>query len=269
VGCGRYGCGAGVLHNERTSHNFAMDLDSQRVWDYAGDNYVHRLIQNKVDGKLVELPHPGGRAGAEPGGEGWRRGGGGSSSAPQAELEMKQRRLEDEHEAVVHEYSLLLTGQLEVQRQHFEEQLEMAQRAQAAQLAERDAAVAEERAELARRREEVTREAKAMARRAAAAEAVLAAARSDLEFNRELNAQLRANQVEWAARLAAAAAREATLEGQKEELEEQLRDMSFHLEAQLKIMGGGDGAHEMTGGNVMPGEMPQGRKQGKRRVGRG
>jgi len=29
-------------------------------------------------------------------------------------LEMKQRRLEDEHEAVLHEYSLLLTGQLEV-----------------------------------------------------------------------------------------------------------------------------------------------------------
>jgi hypothetical protein len=38
---------------------------------------------------------------------------------------MKPRRLEDEHEAVVHEYSLLLTGQLEVQQQHFEEQLEM------------------------------------------------------------------------------------------------------------------------------------------------
>ena len=44
----RYGCGAGVLHNERTGHNFAMELSSQRVWDYAGDNYVHRLIQNKV-----------------------------------------------------------------------------------------------------------------------------------------------------------------------------------------------------------------------------
>ena len=48
----RYGCGAGVLHNERTGHNFAMELSSQRVWDYAGDNYVHRLIQNKV-----RVPH--------------------------------------------------------------------------------------------------------------------------------------------------------------------------------------------------------------------
>lgn len=48
-----------MVHNEKTGHNFAMELGTQRVWDYEGDNYVHRLIQNKVDGKLVELPDPG------------------------------------------------------------------------------------------------------------------------------------------------------------------------------------------------------------------
>ena len=50
-----------------------MHLSSQRVWDYIGgkylslththtsliflllDNYVHRLVQNKGDGKLVEV----------------------------------------------------------------------------------------------------------------------------------------------------------------------------------------------------------------------
>ena len=25
------------------------------MWDYAGNNYVHRLIQSKTDGKLVKL----------------------------------------------------------------------------------------------------------------------------------------------------------------------------------------------------------------------
>jgi BRCA1-associated protein len=35
-----------------------MELQSQRVWDYVGDGYVHRLIQNARDGKLVELPDP-------------------------------------------------------------------------------------------------------------------------------------------------------------------------------------------------------------------
>ena len=27
----------------------------QRVWDYVNDSYVHRLIQSKTDGKLVEV----------------------------------------------------------------------------------------------------------------------------------------------------------------------------------------------------------------------
>ena len=29
-----------------------------QVWDYAGDGYVHRLIQSKTDGKLVEVAPP-------------------------------------------------------------------------------------------------------------------------------------------------------------------------------------------------------------------
>jgi hypothetical protein len=30
----------------------------KQVWDYVGDGYVHRLIQSKTDGKLVEVPAP-------------------------------------------------------------------------------------------------------------------------------------------------------------------------------------------------------------------
>ena len=32
-----------------------MQLSNNRVWDYAGDNYVHRLVQNKSDGKMVRV----------------------------------------------------------------------------------------------------------------------------------------------------------------------------------------------------------------------
>jgi BRCA1-associated protein len=42
-------------HFKDTSHTYSMELGSNRVWDYAGDNYVHRLVQNKTDGKLVEV----------------------------------------------------------------------------------------------------------------------------------------------------------------------------------------------------------------------
>ena len=36
-----------------------MQLNNNRVWDYAGDNYVHRLVQNKSDGKMVEVDERG------------------------------------------------------------------------------------------------------------------------------------------------------------------------------------------------------------------
>lgn len=29
-----------------------------QVWDYVSDQYVHRLIQSSLDGKLVEVPSP-------------------------------------------------------------------------------------------------------------------------------------------------------------------------------------------------------------------
>lgn len=35
-----------------------MDMTTQRVWDYASDHYVHRIIQDQTDGKFVELTHP-------------------------------------------------------------------------------------------------------------------------------------------------------------------------------------------------------------------
>ncbi|KAJ3540040.1 hypothetical protein NM688_g6284 [Phlebia brevispora] len=56
IGCGRYRRAHAQAHYERTTHLYALELETQRVWDYAGDGYVHRLIQNKADGKLVELP---------------------------------------------------------------------------------------------------------------------------------------------------------------------------------------------------------------------
>lgn len=32
-----------------------MQLGNARVWDYVGDSFVHRLLQNNADGKLVEV----------------------------------------------------------------------------------------------------------------------------------------------------------------------------------------------------------------------
>jgi len=53
VGCGRYNKKHAQEHYNDTCHNYAMAVNDGRVWDYAGDYFVHRLNQ-KDDGKLVE-----------------------------------------------------------------------------------------------------------------------------------------------------------------------------------------------------------------------
>ncbi|PVU92294.1 hypothetical protein BB561_003929 [Smittium simulii] len=58
IGCGRYFSGHAHAHFIESGHIYSMDLESQRVWDYVGDGYVHRILINRTDGKLVELSAP-------------------------------------------------------------------------------------------------------------------------------------------------------------------------------------------------------------------
>ncbi|ORY44772.1 zf-UBP-domain-containing protein [Rhizoclosmatium globosum] len=52
VGCGRYQSAHAAAHYTETSHLYSLELETQRVWDYAGDGYVHRLIRTgKMKGK--------------------------------------------------------------------------------------------------------------------------------------------------------------------------------------------------------------------------
>jgi BRCA1-associated protein len=83
-----------------------MDLSTQRVWDYVGDAYVHRIIQSKTDGKLVELPAADNSALDPPD---W------TDAVPREKLENMSV-----------EYTHLLTSQLESQRAYFEEIVERA-----------------------------------------------------------------------------------------------------------------------------------------------
>ncbi|KAI8800807.1 hypothetical protein BJ742DRAFT_685709 [Cladochytrium replicatum] len=156
IGCGRYRQAHAYQHFADTNHLYSLELETQRVWDYAGDGYVHRLIQNRDDGKLVELPAPaasssevdvsqsGGTTpvglgilnGRSPrlGGGGSRRGGGmasvrgrGASMEPMDEKrtgEIPAMEEQDKVDAVGLEYSYLLISQLESQRHYFEARME-------------------------------------------------------------------------------------------------------------------------------------------------
>lgn len=49
----RYKEGHAIRHWKDTQHCYSLDLEAQRVWDYVGDIYVHRLNHSKGDCKLV------------------------------------------------------------------------------------------------------------------------------------------------------------------------------------------------------------------------
>lgn len=107
IGCGRYDEAHAFAHYKATKHTYAMDVVSQHVWDYDGDGYVHRLIQNKADGKLVDLP-----ASTQQSTRGAGMTGYANDSVPREKLDNMGM-----------EYAYLLTSQLESQRAYFEEQL--------------------------------------------------------------------------------------------------------------------------------------------------
>ncbi|KAI0407196.1 Zn-finger in ubiquitin-hydrolase [Xylaria palmicola] len=105
VGCGRYKGGHAKEHWQKTAHTFSLELATQHVWDYAGDIWVHRLIRDKGDGKLVDLP----------GRQESRHGDQDDDVVPRAKLEN-----------IGMEYTHLLTSQLDSQRLYFEEMLSKA-----------------------------------------------------------------------------------------------------------------------------------------------
>ncbi|KAI8987919.1 hypothetical protein BDF20DRAFT_295627 [Mycotypha africana] len=98
IGCGRYENAHAYEHYQQTKHIYSLEIETQRVWDYAGDGYVHRLIQNAVDGKLVEVPADGEN---------------GCQVSDNEKLE-----------ALSIEYSYLLTSQLDSQRMYYETQID-------------------------------------------------------------------------------------------------------------------------------------------------
>lgn len=109
VGCGRYKGGHAKEHWKETAHPYALEIETQHVWDYAEDVWVHRLIQTKGDGKLVEQPSNGNHRGSQ----------GGRYEIPE-DMELVPR---DKLENMGMEYTHMLTSQLESQRDYFEEQV--------------------------------------------------------------------------------------------------------------------------------------------------
>jgi BRCA1-associated protein len=106
-------------HYKDTLHAYALDTQTQHVYDFCGQGYVHRLVQNKEDGKIVEVNDPRQSAAVARGGRapGERSLTPGLSDAQEGEV--VHRKLEGAAER----YNNLLKSQLEQQRAYYEERL--------------------------------------------------------------------------------------------------------------------------------------------------
>ncbi|KAM3956792.1 BRCA1-associated protein [Aphomia sociella] len=198
VGCGRYEGGHAAKHFLASNHTYALQLGSDRVWDYAGDNFVHRLVQNKADGKLVA---------SEGGGEGEESACGG-----------------EKLDSVQLEFTYILTQQLDSQRMFYEEKIAKLESAHAAALQEAQSRATDAAA--------LRRDNNALEKRLHNLTGKLSLLQNELTEERGLAAALARSQAEWQAR---AKLREESFVVEVEELKEQLRDVMFFVEARGQL----------------------------------
>ena len=282
VGCGRYDGRHAFQHYEETSHCYAMDIATQHVWDYAGDGYVHRLIQSKPDLSSTSDPTP---AQAGKGGKGGTQSGLIDVGAGKASHVNGGLRVEAEDtvprekmEAMANEYTYLLTSQLEGQRRYFEEQVERAvDKATLASSAAETASTAAEKA---------NQELETMQIRYASLESSISGleksldksekARSKFEaLSRDMSKKLREEQVQneglleriKAADVKAEEANQAVeaAKAEKEGLEEMNRDLTMFISGQEKVKELEAQGEEVVDGSAFVPEQQQGKGKGKKK----
>lgn len=216
IGCGRYLEGHAYKHYKDTGHTYAMQLGlNNRVWDYAGDNYVHRLLQNK-DGEPVEL---------------------------KANNSGNNQIMQDEKiDSVQLEYTYLLTNQLENQRHYYEEtisHMEKDKQKRIEELIETNNYLTEKTKNLNKVIEEFKKSKQQMEKKLNQLTQKLQKTSSELDEEKELNKCLRENQDEYASKLAQTEKEFIKYQNEKtaelNDLNEQMRDLMFFLEAKDKL----------------------------------
>ncbi|PHH84343.1 hypothetical protein CDD83_2099 [Cordyceps sp. RAO-2017] len=257
VGCGRYKGGHAKDHWKETAHSFALELETQHVWDYAGDMWVHRLIRDKGDGKVVELP-----------GRGNHGGQGDEDVVPRAKLEN-----------IGLEYTHLITSQLESQRAYYEEMISKAvdKAAKATAVAESSAAQsAETRERLAALEDrhrtlsadtlpQLERELEREKKKAGRAETLARGLGQALQEEKRLNEGLMKRIEHLGADGAAVREELSALKEENAELKEMNRDLSMFISGQEKLKEL-EREGKVEEGEVAEGSMSVPEKKGRRRA---
>lgn len=281
VGCGRYDGRHAYAHYEETSHCYAMDLATQHVWDYAGDGYVHRLIQSKPDFSIAAGAATGAKHAATAPAAGLIDVGAALAKTRHVNegfrVEPDDMVPREKMESMANEYTYLLTSQLEGQRRYFEEQVERA--------VDKASAAAVQAESASAHAEDAAGKLETMQIRYASLESSIAGlergldksekARAKFEaLSRDMSGKLREEQTINAGLMERIKAAEAKVEearkevqaarAEKAELEEMNRDLTMFISGQEKIKELEAQGEEVVEGSVsLPEQVPAGRKKGK------
>ena len=182
VGCGRYVGGHSHAHFLETEHSYTMELGQNRVWDYVGDNFVHRLMQtDSADGKLVEAE-----------GTGYANCKGGVDGVPVCH--------DEKMDSIQLEYTYLLTSQLESQRRYFEEKMtrvETSAQREIDEMVNQTRLQAEDAKEMKDKVENLTKEKAKSEQRLSTALSRIVKLQEDLKEEKQMNENLLHNQKAW------------------------------------------------------------------------
>ncbi|KAL5274448.1 BRAP family protein [Megaselia abdita] len=224
VGCGRYQGGHAAAHFRATNHSFALQLGTSSVWDYAGDNFVHRLFQNKTDGKLVA-----------------------------GETNSDEQDREEKIESMQMEFTYLLTSQLDTQRQYYEDRLDESQ-AELEKLRSENVALLEQISKLNESIGHFSKEKCNLEKKVGNNNAKIKELQKQLAEEKQISKAFDFNQTSWRNRYHEMVKNIKDLEESKNaelaEVREQLRDVMFYMEAQRQISES-DLKEEMQEGNVI------------------
>jgi len=199
-------------------------MQTQQIWDYVGDNYVHRLNQSKIDSKLAGMSSPCMSLEGSCGTCGCSE----DSSISGALFSSKV-------EAIMDEYNHLLANQLDTQRQYYESQIVEAKSKVESSISEAvENAVTSKMQDIQNKLEKFIEEKNAVA---------------------DINRDLIKNQEIWRKKAKETEEREAALLKSRDEkildLEEQIRDLTIYMEAQ-KTLGNMTDSDGIRDGTLLP-----------------
>ena len=100
IGCGRYQNGHAVEHFKETNHKYSLELESQRIWDYSLDKWVHRVILGQSS-TYINL-----------------------DEEESEERQLTQQELLIKMETIINEYNKVLSSQLEIQRKYYGKEID-------------------------------------------------------------------------------------------------------------------------------------------------